>query len=184
MNRYPDWVKAQKPKGTAVKKVGNKYYLYKHTSKRVPGKKYPQSVDKYLGIITEDGIIYRNVRKASLSDVEVYEYGFSRALEALATDEWKKPLKDEWHEILLAIIHKYSPDSYLFLDRKPPTDIRRNINIHAAKLENSISPLTFKDIESLKHVYLIHFKDRDIISKVNPEQQKLADELSVSLEVR
>ncbi|MDR1135792.1 MAG: hypothetical protein LBL49_06395 [Clostridiales Family XIII bacterium] len=41
MSNYPDWVNAFKVKGTSVKKVGNEYYLYKSTSKRVPGKKYP-----------------------------------------------------------------------------------------------------------------------------------------------
>ena len=34
MADYPDWVKKFRRKGTAVKKVGNSYYLYQHTSKR------------------------------------------------------------------------------------------------------------------------------------------------------
>ena len=46
---YPEWVQQHKTKGTAIKKVGTKYYLYKHTSKRVPGKKYPQPVDFHSG---------------------------------------------------------------------------------------------------------------------------------------
>ena len=44
---YPEWVQQQRIKGTTVKKVGNTYYLYKRTSKRIPGKKYPQPVDTY-----------------------------------------------------------------------------------------------------------------------------------------
>ncbi len=36
---YPDWVQEQGTKGTTVKKSGNNYYLYKHTSRRVPGEK-------------------------------------------------------------------------------------------------------------------------------------------------
>ncbi len=36
---YPDWVQEQRTKGTTVKKSGNNYYLYKHTSRRVRGKK-------------------------------------------------------------------------------------------------------------------------------------------------
>ena len=43
--RYPDWVQAQRTRGTTVKKKGDTYYLYKRTSRRVPGKKYPQPVD-------------------------------------------------------------------------------------------------------------------------------------------
>jgi len=38
MANYPEWVKKFRRKGTAIKKVGNSYYLYKHTSKCVPGK--------------------------------------------------------------------------------------------------------------------------------------------------
>ena len=37
MSKYPDWVNAFKEKGTSIKKVGNEYYLYRATSKRVPG---------------------------------------------------------------------------------------------------------------------------------------------------
>lgn len=46
---YPYWVQEQRTRGTTVKKVGETYYLYKRTSKRVPGKKYPQAVDTYIG---------------------------------------------------------------------------------------------------------------------------------------
>lgn len=49
---YPDWVQQYRTKGKTVKKKGDKYYLYSRTSKRVPGKKYPQPVDTYIGIIT------------------------------------------------------------------------------------------------------------------------------------
>ena len=56
MSNYPDWVNAFKTKGTSVKKVGNEYYLYRTTSKRVPGKKYPQPVQEYIGTITRNGV--------------------------------------------------------------------------------------------------------------------------------
>lgn len=36
-------------------KVGSTYYLYKRTSKKVPGKVYLHPVDTYIGIITPDG---------------------------------------------------------------------------------------------------------------------------------
>jgi hypothetical protein len=179
---YPDWVTNQRPKGHAVKKVGNQYYLYKHSSKRVPGKKYPQSVDTYVGVITKDGIVYRDVKKVTLSDVEVYEYGFSKALQCFVTDEWKKPLKNEWEDVLLAIIHTYSPNSYLFINKTVP-EVHRNIALHAAKLEKTIFPHTFEDLNPLRSIYMIHFEEKDIISKIHPEQKELAESLSVKLEV-
>lgn len=54
---YPEWVQAQKRKGTTIKKVGDNYYLYKHSSKRVPGKKYSVPVDTYIGVITPEGVV-------------------------------------------------------------------------------------------------------------------------------
>ena len=50
--KYPDWVQKYRTKGTTVKKKGDSYYLYKRTSRRVKGKKYPQPVDTYIGVIT------------------------------------------------------------------------------------------------------------------------------------
>ena len=60
---YPEWVQKYREKGTTVKKKGDSYYLYKRTSRRVPGKKYPQPVDTYVGIITPDGSYVRRVGK-------------------------------------------------------------------------------------------------------------------------
>ena len=48
--KYPDWVQKHRTKGTTVKKRGDSYYLYKRTSRRVKGKKYPQPVDTYIGV--------------------------------------------------------------------------------------------------------------------------------------
>ena len=69
--RYPDWVQRYRIKGTTVKKKGDSYYLYKRTSRRVKGKKYPQPVDTYIGVITPEGVIESNKRKVSLTDAEV-----------------------------------------------------------------------------------------------------------------
>lgn len=53
----PDWVKAYKKPGTTIKQIGKSYYLYSSTSKKVPDKPYPVSIQKYLGRITEEGLI-------------------------------------------------------------------------------------------------------------------------------
>ncbi len=53
----PDWVEKQRLPATTVKQIGGSYYLYKATSKRVPGKKHPVSVQTYIGKITRDGIV-------------------------------------------------------------------------------------------------------------------------------
>ena len=97
---YPDWVQAQRKRGTTVKKVGNNYYLYKRTSKRVPGKKYPQPVDTYIGMITPDGIIEKKKILVAASSVEVREYGFSKAVQELCPKDWKDAAGNEWEDKL------------------------------------------------------------------------------------
>lgn len=57
MKVYPDWVLAQKRPGTTIREVKGKYYLYTATSKYVKGKKYPVTIQKYIGKITKDGLI-------------------------------------------------------------------------------------------------------------------------------
>lgn len=54
---YPEWVLKYHVKGTTIKKINDKYYLYKATSKYVKEKGYPVSIQKYIGRITEDGLI-------------------------------------------------------------------------------------------------------------------------------
>ena len=71
--KYPEWVQKQRKKGTTVKEKGGRYYLYKRTSRRVPGKKYPQPVDTYIGVITPEGVIEANRRIVTVTDIEVYE---------------------------------------------------------------------------------------------------------------
>lgn len=87
---YPDWVQAYRTRGKTVKKKGDSYYLYKRTSRRVPGKKYPQPVDTYIGIITPEGIITTNKKKVSMTEIEVWEFGFSKAIWNLCPEGWKK----------------------------------------------------------------------------------------------
>ena len=48
---------SQKRPGTTIREVKGKYYLYTATSKYVKGKKYPVTIQKYIGRITENGLI-------------------------------------------------------------------------------------------------------------------------------
>ncbi len=68
---YLEWVQKQRTKGTSVRKVGNNYYLYKHSSKRVPGKKNPVPSDTYIGRITPEGIVKSNTKKVTADSSEI-----------------------------------------------------------------------------------------------------------------
>ncbi len=66
---YPQWVLKHKKPGTTVKQIGKNYYLYFASSHREPEKKYPVSVQTYIGKITEQGVISERV-SISVEDTE------------------------------------------------------------------------------------------------------------------
>lgn len=184
---YPDWVQAYRARGTTVKKKGDSYYLYKRTSKRVPGKKYPQPVDTYIGVITPDGIV-KGKKKLSLTDIEVWEYGYSKAVRDLCPDSWKKPLGGDWEDVLRLIILKWSPTSYLGREagEKTERDFRYQFPAQMASLSRRIFKergVDLKDLEVLKTVYLVVLGKESALSKMSPGQKMLADSLGLEMEV-
>lgn len=185
---YPDWVQAQRTRGTTVKKKGDTYYLYRRTSRRVPGKKYPQPVDTYIGVITPDGVVESGRKKVSLAGIEVKEYGFSRTVWQLCPEGWKKPLGDDWEDVLSIIIRKWSPETYLVKERA----IRKEGDFHYqfGSQASSLSRRIFKEhgaevskLEGLKSIYMVYLEKECAVSKVGPEQEQLLESLGVDLSV-
>lgn len=74
---HPDWVLKHKRKGTEIRKIGNKFYLYKVTSVWDKEKKRAKKItEKFLGTITHDGLIeprQERVQK-SLNNIAVKEF--------------------------------------------------------------------------------------------------------------
>lgn len=186
--KYPEWVQQHRTRGTTVKKKGDAYYLYKRTSKRVPGKKYPQPVDTYIGMITPEGVVYSDKKKVSLSEIEVYEYGFSKALLDLCPEGWKKPLGDDWEKVLKIILKAWSPESYLLKDEDDLREEQFHYSFPSQK--SSLSRRIYKayeidleDLECLKRIYLVRLKEQEALSKINEEQKKLIEKIGVRMEV-
>lgn len=184
---YPDWVQAYRSRGKTVKKKGDSYYLYKRTSRRVPGKKYPQPVDTYLGIITPEGIITTNKKKVTMTEIEVWEFGFSKAIWALCPEGWKKTLGDDWEDILKIILSEWSPQSYLC---RGGTKRREEFRCQWGAQASSLSRRIFKEhgagikeLEPLKGVYLVVMGKEKAISKLKPEHQMLIGSLGLEMEV-
>lgn len=184
---YPDWVQAHKVRGTTIKKAGTNYYLYKHTSRRVPGKKYPQPVDTYIGVITPDGVMESKKKKLSLAGVEVREYGFSKALWLLCPENWKKPLGNDWADVLSVIIRKWSPESYLGKEKhiKNEGDFHYQLAAQMGSLSRKIYKehgVDLSELGLLKTIYLIYLEKETVVSKINEEQKSLLDKAGISLE--
>lgn len=187
---YPEWVQKQRTKGTTVKKVGNNYYLYQHTSKRVPGKKYPVPVDTYIGKITPNGIEKSGSKKVSAKDTEVTvkEYGFSRTVELLCPAGWKEPLGKDWRKVLDFIIVHESPESYIAQIREIPVSLDAHIQLGAQKtaLQRRMKKeygVELKDLRPLQTVYLVRIAEKSFLSKLTAEQKQLLERMNLTLEV-
>lgn len=187
---YPDWVQKQKTTGTTVKKVGNNYYLYKHSSKRVRGKKNPVPVDTYIGKITPEGIEKSGSKKVAVNDAEVVvkEYGFSRSVEALCPAGWKEPLGKNWQEVLDFIIVRESPESYVQQVRKVPELLDPHIQLGSQKsaLQRRMKReygVDFKELKQLSSIYMVSVSGKKLVSKISQEQKKLLERLGLELEV-
>ena len=184
--RYPDWVQEQRTRGTTVKKKGDTYYLYKRTSRRVPGKKYPQPVDTYIGIITPEGVLKSEKKKISIGGIEVKEYGFSNAVWQLCPEGWKKPLGNDWEDVLSLILWKWSPETYLLKERTLKTE--RDFHYQFPAQASSLSRRLYKEygvglekLQILKSVYLLYFEKEKVVSKIDPEQEELLEKIGVEL---
>lgn len=119
---YPDWVEQFRSSRHAIKKVGNNYYLYERTSKRVQGKKNPQPDYTYVGVITPNGLDKTNRQKVNVQGCVVKEFGYTQAMLMLCPESWKKNNKAESEDLLKTIIVKRSPESYLTLDFTPKVE--------------------------------------------------------------
>lgn len=102
---YPDWVEKYHVKGTSIKKLKNGYALYRCTSVYDKKKRYPKSVQEYLGMITEDkGFIMK--RKERL---EYLEYGLS----SFIMDNYKNQLLRSSYDRNLVLV-KLGIINYIF----------------------------------------------------------------------
>lgn len=159
--KYPDWVQKYRVRGTTVKKKGDRFYLYKRTSKRVLGKKYPQPVDTYLGIITPDGVVKTGNRKINVTDIEVKEYEYSYAVWNLCPEDWKRALGDGWEDVLTILISDASPETYLTKEHslKKKEDFHHSFPAQMSSLSRRMKltyGITPKELEPLKSIYMIY----------------------------
>lgn len=186
---YPDWVQKYREKGTTVKKVGNNFYLYKHSSKRVAGKKYPVPVDTYIGKLTPEGLQKEKTRKKIGSgDIEVKEFGFSRAVEQLCPQGWKEPLGKEWRATLDFIIMRESPESYIVKKRNVPEDLDPHIQLGAqiGMLNRRMRKeygIDLKGLKSLRTIYAVYIGKKALVSAISEEQEVIVKNLCLSMEI-
>ena len=182
MSNYPDWVNAFKRKGTSIKKVGNSYYLYKSTSKRVKGKKYPQPVQTFIGTITEEGVKPSNIKKVSTGKVYVYEYGFSYALKKIIPAKFFRDIRnaEKAEHIFLNIIKHFSPGSYLLrgICLPSPEELHISLSVQIRKIER-LCKLEMEELKPLMNLYLVDIDGNEMISAETEEIAKTMEKIGV-----
>lgn len=191
MNKYPDYVNKYRPKGTIVKKSNETYYVYKATSKRVPGKSYPvQVIEGVIGKIDEYG--FHNTEKVMIdSDVIIKECGFTNYMlmfkDYFILDANSKTKKKDRIIIFNSLICYFSPNSYLQYDKKNKIlslkelietykiSLGRQINSIEKMIENKLS-----EIEELKYICRVHIGNKELKCTLNERQKILLKKLGVT----
>jgi len=183
MSNYPDWVNSYKTRGTSIKKVGNNYYLYKTTSHRVPGKKYPQAVSEYIGIITEDGVKETGKKVVQSEDVIVREYGMTKVMLTLLERKDPRYAKGgEERALVLRLLSIEDSESYILDEEDVDYTIKEQAVIprFREKVEALIG-FTFKELSILKRIYLVKMGKKSFISSMDAMQAELIARTGVAL---
>lgn len=183
---YPDWVQQYRTRGTTIKKKGNSFYLYKRTSHCVPGKKYPQPVDTYIGVITPDGVIDAEKKVVPVnSDCEVYEFGFSNAIMKICPEEWKTANGKDWQKILLILISQNSDISYLKHEFELPDE--KEFRVAWGAQYSSLIRKIYKvygvgrkELEQLKKIFVVYLGKSKFLSHISEEQRIILEQLNIA----
>jgi len=117
MKKHPDWALKQKRKGTELRLINGKYYLYEVSSRWNPEKRRAQKITgKLLGKITPEGFV--TSPKYALShpperSIPVREYGASWFLERISGDiltALQSSFPSLWKEVfcmaMMRLLHK------------------------------------------------------------------------------
>ena len=114
------------------------------------------------------------------------EYGFSKAVWQLCPEGWKKPLGNDWEDVLSLILWKWSPETYLLKERtlKTEQDFHYQFPAQASSLSRRLYKeygVGLENLQILKSVYLLYFEKEKVVSKINPEQEELLEKMGVEL---
>lgn len=184
--QYPAWVEKYNEEGMTIKFIRGKYYLYKRlTSRRIPGKKNPQPVDEYVGVITEDGLKPAKKNRIDVSDVQVWEYGFSYSLMQACPESWKQTQGENWEAKLYTIIKSRSKNAYILKGREwtaPRMQLGSTVSSLSRKF-NDAYKVTLEELQTLDTIYLVEADGKKMVSRVAAEQQAVLDKIGVRLEV-
>ncbi len=189
--KYPDYVKEYRPKGTVVKKVGDIYYAYYATSKRVPDKKYPVQVIKGLaGRIDSSGFHEQTRMVLDTKSVKVRESGFTNYMlmfeEEYVTHSMGnvrisvKTKRDIYHSLIVYLSNNsYLGDSGAIysieeLSEKYGIGIPYQLTMISKIIERPLS-----ELEPLKYICSVEIGGRRLESELTEAQKRIMERLGI-----
>jgi len=177
--KIPFEILKHKPPSTTITYKDGIYYLYKTTSKRVPGMKYPQATKTYIGTIDESGISYGKT-KIDPNSLRVYEYGYSIFVYRICM-KTKDRLRNRfvnYDDIFKYLIAGLSFNSCFDNPSFKITNI--NINYWSEVLKEEVVGLD-ENLESLKKVYKVVSDSKEFIVYMDKEAKKILHKYGVVL---
>jgi transposase len=162
----PRWVLKHKKEGTEIHVKKSGYYLYKVTSKRDPVKKRPKKItEKYLGVITQEGVIQSKHERIiqSMKNITTKEFGATWFILENNKDimgRLRTLYPHAWREILVFSVFRllYNSPIKNLLDHYSTSFISETIN-NARMSPKRIGDLLYelgKEREKIK-MFLHHF---------------------------
>ena len=186
---FPEWAQEyKKHHNVTLKQQGSSIYVYKKTSKREKGKKNPVTYEKYLGILVETGLIPPKKMLICTNGMVWAEYGWSRAMELLCPDSWRKAAGIGAEELLHACIIKSSPDSYFrskytdgFSDKQIETKVKTQTISLYRRLKTECG-IDHKDLEILKRLHILSDQNGHLIlTRITDEMNSVLEKLKIDL---
>ena len=184
MSRIPEYVSLLKYKGEIAQYRDGNWILVKKTSRRIPGKQTPEIIYIDMAIATTSGRVeLSNVVHPDIGNFTCYEFGYSYSVLQICPPQWKSSLGKDWEAILLDMVIKLSPTSYL---TRSVTDITlptsRFIGTHQDRFWKKLPEGTQTLLEPLKRIQLVVFPDNKLmISQPDDEQQSILSRLNINI---
>src|SRR3989344_6026297 len=118
-NELPEWILRYKREGTQINKINGNFYLYK--IKSVWDKEKKRAVkknEKYLGRITEEGLISSKVQQLEekYKHISVKEMGAAYLLNEYSKDiiyNLKEIFPYQWKEIFISALFRLTENTHL-----------------------------------------------------------------------
>ena len=198
---YPNWVLIHKGKGREIRCINGKYYLYLVHTQRVEGK-VKKFTDKYLGRITEEGLI-PPVEKQLKYIVKIYgltAFIFSTCDNIINSIISRYPSR--FKKLLPLSILKYFFNnniseynnhyiSILFPDviikselDSTLNEIERICNMFNHAVSRIIEPITLDDFKVMvSNIYIVGIKDKWTIATIDELSKNLIGKYKINLEI-